>query len=262
MRKSGAWLIALVTTLLATGSARAATTSGCTAITSLPTTITTSGVYCLTSDMTYNPGSTTGTSAITINVPATNNTNPVVIDLGGYSLRCINGGTYCGGTYGIRYTAGVSGAGGLVRNGRITDFGIGAWLGTAHVTVRDMHFDAISMSGVTGVYIDGSSYDVVIERNVFNCTLPGKTVPATNSYGVNIWYSSGLITISHNAFDHCWYGVKQTGAWYPLVNANTFQSLGYNVTGTGAFLRDNISISAGPFPTGGNFHDFGNNSDF
>ncbi len=84
--------LALLAVVLITTPARGETTN-CTAITSIPATITTQGIYCLTGNLSGNLA--TG-NAITIN------TNNVTIDLNGYKLgNRISDVTSSSNTYGI-----------------------------------------------------------------------------------------------------------------------------------------------------------------
>jgi hypothetical protein len=123
-----------------------AETTECTVITSLPYTITTQGIYCLTSDLSTGMG--TG-NAITI---ATNN---VVIDLNGHKL----GGLAAGPGTGARGIYANQRKNITIRNGTIRGFMEGIWLsdGSPYTTSQGHLIEDIraNMNTSTGIHVDG-----------------------------------------------------------------------------------------------------------
>jgi nitrous oxidase accessory protein NosD len=141
MKRIGSFLCASVL-LVAAGFAPAqAETVNCTAITSLPYTISTQGVYCLTGHL--NTGITTG-NAITIN------TNNVVLDLNGFKIGGLSAGlgTAANGIYAYR-RQNIT-----VKNGTVRGFIIGVFIedgdplvSAGHV-IEDIRADQNTTGGI------------------------------------------------------------------------------------------------------------------
>jgi hypothetical protein len=210
---------------------------GCTPITSVPVTITTSGVYCLTGNLTL-----AAPSAPAITVSA----NSVVIDFHGYRL---NSGT----------TAPLSGVGirvdtphATVRNGHIVGFSVGVFSFAKATIVEDMRLSNNHQSGV-----DSEGLDTVVRRNVCvlnelaNCIrigAGGSRVVDNDIAGVPEGGGTGIFISGLNAF--------------VVGNRLTRLSVGiqFGAYGSGKY-RDNLTSNVRePFVTGGGAGiDVGNN---
>jgi hypothetical protein len=119
-----------------------AETTQCTAITSLPYTITAQGIYCLTDDL-----STTMTSGNAIEIQANN----VILDLGGHRL----GGSAAGlGTTAFGVFA-VQRQNLVVRNGTIRGFYVAVWVDDVNppsatgVVIEDLRIDQATYEGIS-----------------------------------------------------------------------------------------------------------------
>lgn len=125
----------------AAGTARAQS-GACTPITTLPTTITSAGVYCLTGNLSYSVASST---AILVNNDA------VVIDLNRFRLRYTAG---TNGSIAVEIPSGYKNV--TVRNGMISDFGSGVRTAGLGTTVEDLRLSNSSLtvsSGADGAVI-------------------------------------------------------------------------------------------------------------
>ncbi len=149
-----------------------AETINCTAINSLPATISVSGIYCLKTDLST---SLTSGTAITIS------TNNVTIDMNGLKLGGLGGG--------INSTAqGIFAKNRLsieIRSGTIRGFGTGIFLqatpagtGGGHI-VRDMLIDG---SGSTGVMFFAVRYSVLRDSRIFDIGYPENGFQAIGVY--------------------------------------------------------------------------------
>jgi len=151
-----------------------AETTECTAITSLPYTITTQGIYCLTSDL--STGMTSG-SAITI---ATNN---VVIDLNGHKLGGLAAGP---GTY-ARGILAYQRKNITIRNGTVRGFvvGIALWDDSPFTTSQGHLVEGIraDLNTYYGIYVEGQGN--VIQNNQVVST-GGTQTGATDAYGIAV----------------------------------------------------------------------------
>jgi hypothetical protein len=161
MRRIPVTAVSLLLTLISWLATPRPAAAACTQIT-VPVTIGTSGVSCLTADASYSP--TTGyTAAILINVPSSSSTQQVVIDLGGYELACT--GSNCGLTSGVYANNANDGV--VVQNGRITNFDIGVYLYSGNsALVRDLRLYSANPS-MTGIYVDSIFNYLVAQRNSF-----------------------------------------------------------------------------------------------
>jgi hypothetical protein len=133
----------------------------CTPITTVPTTITTSGVYCLTGHLLYTL--TTGT-AITVDV------NGVVIDFNGYRLLSSFGPAYPVTAVEVTAEKNVT-----IRNGAISEFNIGVNSAARSTIVEDMRL----FDGVFGIQTNAGGS--VIRRNYFHQTFSSILVYGPNS---------------------------------------------------------------------------------
>jgi hypothetical protein len=211
--------------------------SSCTPITSLPTTITAPGYYCLTSDLATNM---TSGAAITIN------TDDVVLDLNGFKLDGLAAGT---GTLadGIRadYRQNIT-----IRNGTVRGFFEG-------IVLIDPNFSGISRGHVveyiradqnryTGIRILGIG---VIIRNNQVLNTGGSTY--VHAYGISV-SGNGARVLNNDVIDT----VDQGGTSYGILFFNSFGSFAVNnriswadvgieffAAGAGAFgkYRDNLT---------------------
>jgi len=186
----------------------AAETINCTAITSLPATISGGGVYCLTGNLVTSAA--TG-AAITISSPN------VTLDLNGWRLAGLGAGT---GTQ----TVGIlsSAANVTIHNGIVRGFKTGITLAGASNVVEDVLAD---QNRVFGMYISGVGS--IIRRNVISNT-GGGTAADNEVYGI---YCDG-----HEAriIDNDVSQTFRSGVAQP-VNA----AYGIRFTGTAALAENN-----------------------
>jgi hypothetical protein len=195
-----------------------AETLNCTPITSLPTTISTQGLYCLTGNL-----ATAQTSGNAITITANN----VTLDLNGWKLGGQAAGT---GTtaFGIFSTA----ANVTIKNGIVRGFIIGIYLSGRGAVVRDMLIDQNTQIGIE---INGPG--AVIEHNQVVDTGGSTTSTNVSAFGVYGFSSALGARISDNTVS----GLTATGAggeWGILALANN------------STLRDNV-VSDSARPTGG-----------
>lgn len=123
-------------------SAAQAETTNCTAITAVPYTISTPGVYCLTGDLSANftaspaPCGPSNSTNVAIKIYS----DDVVLDLNGHTLK---GSAVCD-TTGIV----VSGSNNTVRNGTVQSFTTAVWIYNDGHVIEDMHLDQNTDIGV------------------------------------------------------------------------------------------------------------------
>jgi hypothetical protein len=140
---------------LAVAAPAAAETVNCTPVTSVPVTITTSGLHCLTENLTFQ-----GQSGAAITVQASG----VVLDLNGHTLQ----GPANGQAIGVH----LSGAGNaIVRNGHVSGFYIGVFSANTALftTVEDLRIDVLG----NAAGIDSRAQGDIIRRNVVRLGSPG-----------------------------------------------------------------------------------------
>ena len=193
-----------------------AETINCTPITSLPTVISTQGLYCLTGNL-----ATSQTSGIAIEITANN----VTLDLNGWKLGGQGAGT---GTtaYGI-YSDAVNVT---VKNGIVRGFRNGIWLNGRGATVQSITADQNTVGGIVV-----SGVGSVVQGNQVVDT--GGSTTATNVPAVGIEADSGGSTVSNNVVA----GLTATG------NGNEY---GIYNSGANSTVRDNV-VSDTAKPTGG-----------
>jgi hypothetical protein len=211
----------LTTSVLAAAFLRAtvvlAETVDCTPVTSLPATISTQGIFCLTGNLATNIASG---NAITITA------NNVTLDLNGWKVGGQAAGTATLAT-GIYTTA----ANVTIVNGIVRGFGTGIYRGGRGAVLRDMLIDQnINL----GIYINGEG--ALIEHN--------RVVDTGGSAGTNvnvagIFADSGSIgaRISNNMISG-------------LTSSGSGSEWGIIANGPNATLRDNV-LSDSARPTGG-----------
>jgi hypothetical protein len=193
-----------------------AETINCTPITSLPTTITTQGIYCLTGNLST---SQTSGNAITINA------NNVTIDLNAWKLGGQGAGT---GTtvYGVYSTTDNV----TIKNGIVRGFIVGVYLGGRGAVVQDVLADS---NTYVGVWVAGLG--ALVEHNqVVNS---GGSTTATNVYAYGIAATGSSSLVSDNMIS----GITATGTGYEY---------GIYISGANSTVRDNV-ISNTILPTGG-----------
>jgi len=169
----------LLNLLLLTSAVHAETTN-CTAITTLPYTITTQGVYCLTGNLATSMASG---SAIYIQ------TNNVTIDLNGFKLGGLAAGTGTT-TYGI-YAFQHKNI--TIRNGTIRGFFYGIFLNdvTPYTASQGNLIEHIRVEQNTYTGIDARGRGNIVRYNQVVDT--GGRTPATGAYGIAIYGPSARI---------------------------------------------------------------------
>jgi hypothetical protein len=132
--------------VLPAGAAVEAETVNCTPITSLPATITSQGVYCLTGHLT-----TSQTSGSAIGIAAPN----VVLDLNGWKVggQAAGKGTYAAGIYSSQINV-------TIKNGIVRGFRYGIHLLGAGAVVEDVRAD---QNTIRGIYLSGDGS--IVRRN-------------------------------------------------------------------------------------------------
>ena len=178
--------------MLFSSTARAETTQ-CTPITTIPMTITTQGIYCLTGNLAGNLASVTAITIIT---------NNVTIDMNGYKLGNLAAGAGTG-SDGIdaQDRKNIT-----IRNGTIRGFHTGIWLAgplsSGHL-VENMRMDGNTYRGIR---VDGKGATV---RNNQVVTSGGTTVPTfVDAQGILVRNGYGARIINNSVADT----VEQTGA--------------------------------------------------
>ena len=193
-----------------------AETVDCTPVTSLPATIDTQGIYCLTANL-----ATSQTSGYAIHITANN----VTLDLNGWKVGGQAAGTGTN-TYGINSAANNV----TIRNGIVRGFQYGIWLTGRGAVVQDMLVDR---NTTVGIYVNGQGG--VVEHNQVVDT--GGSTASSNVQAVGIESDSGSVMITNNMVS----GLTATGAG----NEWGIYSGGANST-----VRDNV-LNDTATPTGG-----------
>ena len=193
-----------------------AETINCTPITSLPATIDTQGVYCLTGNLAT--GMTDG-SAITITA------NNVTLDLNGWKVggQAAGTGTDATGIYSTAVNV-------TIKNGIVRGFEAGIILEGRGAVVRDMLIDQNTATGI-GVVGEGA----LIEHNQVVDTGGATNGTDVVAYGIEVFGEGS--TVSNNVVS----GVAATGA---------ATEWGIYAVGTNSTVRDNV-VSDTAIPTGG-----------
>lgn len=203
MRTPAAIFLAAAAMLASAPTPVRAETVTCTPITTLPATITTQGVYCLTKHLYF---AATGGQAITIG------TNNVTIDCNGWAIDGRAGGA------GVQ-TTGINANGSnntVVRNCTLQGFGVGIYIAGTGTQVED---NKVLSSRGLGIELYGSNYTV--RRNEVRATGGGTAFP--NATGIR---ASG----SGDLHDNLIAGVHATS-----LNANGI----YMGIGTGSNIAGN-----------------------
>jgi hypothetical protein len=197
-----------------------AETLNCTPITSLPTTISTQGLYCLTGNLATAVGAD-GYNAITINA------NNVTLDLNGWKLGGQGAGAATQATGIYSEAANVT-----IENGIVRGFGWAIWLTGRGAVVQDMLID---QNTLLGIYINGSA--TVVEHNQVVDTGGSTAFANANAYGIYANCSGVGSLITNNTVS----GVTATG---------TSSEYGISTCGPNSTVRDNV-VSDTHIPTGG-----------
>ena len=193
-----------------------AETINCTPITSLPATIDTQGLYCLTGNL-----STSQTAGTAITITANN----VTLDLNGWKVGGQGAGT---GTlaYGI-YSSAVNVT---IKNGIVRGFYVGIELDGRGSVVQDMLADQNTR---VGILVEGDG--AVVEHNQVVDTGGSTSSANVNAYAI---YAGGIgSTVSNNMVS----GLIATGVG---------NEWGIDVNGANSTVRDNV-IGDAAKPTGG-----------
>jgi hypothetical protein len=195
-----------------------AETLNCTPVTSLPATLSTQGIYCLTGNL---ADAITSGNAITITA------NNVTLDLNGWKVGGQAAGTGTA-AFGIYSTA----ANVTVKNGIVRGFYYGIYLTGRGAVVRDMLIDQNTWGGIL---VQGEG--TVIEHNQIVDT--GGTTGGTNfnAVGIDSYDTSVGTRISNNTIS----GLNATGSG---------SEWGMYVGGTNSTASDNV-VSDNAKPTGG-----------
>ena len=219
--------------MLFSSTAQAETTQ-CTPITSIPTTITTQGIYCLTGNLSGNLASG---YAITI---ATNN---VTIDFNGYKLGNLGAGPATA-AYGI-YASQKKNI--TIRNGSIRGFYYGIALSdVSPYTSSSGHLiEDVRLDGNTyrGMFIMGTGN--IIRNNQVVKT--GGSTNATSSYGIAV-YGPGARILNNDIIDvaattNSAYGVYISSGDGTVVEANRISSVSTSGSSYGIYLFSGLRIT-------------------
>ena len=169
--------------LLAVGLAAPAhaETLNCTAVTSLPATISTQGIHCLMGNL-----ATAQTSGDAITITANN----VTLDLNGFKLGGQAAGSATGAT-GILSTANNV----TVKNGIVRGFRTGIFLQGRGAVVEDLLVD---QNTLTGILVTGQG--AIVRRNQVVDT--GGSTFSTNVFAVGIQANGTGSLVEHNVVEH------------------------------------------------------------
>ena len=262
--------------MLFSSTARAETTQCTAAITSIPTTITTQGIYCLTGNL---AGNLTTGDAITIS------TNNVTIDFNGYKLGNLAAGpaTYARGIY-AKQKKNIT-----IRNGTIRGFNYGILLSddsnytnsSGHL-IEDLRLDGNTYAGMliagTGsivrnsqvVKTGGSTHSADAYAFGIMAYGPGSrvlnnevidVVSATgNTYGIYISQGDGTVVegnrISNVSTSGLSYGIIMGYSLNVMLSDNRIAGVPHRGilydtgTATGIFMNNTVSGSGTPFSGG------------
>jgi len=215
----------LLNMLLLTSAVHAETTN-CTAITTLPYTITTQGVYCLTGNL-----ATSMTSGNAIDIQ----TNNVTIDLNGFKLGGLAAGTGTT-TYGINANQRKNIT---IRNGSIRGFFYGIFLNDNYPYTASqgnlIEYIRAEQNTYIGIYARGRG-NIVRHNQVVDT---GGRTPANNAYGIAI-YGPGARTLDND--------ISATAA----TGANSGYALYLFQADSAVVERNRIDdVSSGTAPTSG-----------
>jgi hypothetical protein len=193
-----------------------AETLNCTPITSLPATIDTQGIYCLTGNLAT---SITSGNAITINA------NNVTLDLNGWKIggQAAGAGTAAIGIYSTAVNV-------TVKNGIVRGFRDGIILEGRGAVVRDMLID---QNTTVGILVDGSG--AVIDHNQVVDT--GGSTASANISAIGIEAGGTGSTVINNMVSN-------------LTATGSSDEYGIAATGNNSTVRDNV-ITDTTKPTGG-----------
>lgn len=229
----------------------------CTTISSVPTTISSSGTYCFTSDLEFESG--TSWAAITIT------TSQVAIDLQGHILN--NSPNNTGNKTGITVSGSTLEDIKIV-NGSIQNFYKGIQVLGKNLTVQDMIVTADSSSN-TGIYVDTAENAHILNNqvtagygiyltDVFNTHVVNNSITGA-VYGIFGAFSD--VTVRDNTITSIDYSGQSTvyGVYYNgtggVVDNNIIQNLNgkglYMYNGSGAVYRNNTVVSSLTAYTGG-----------
>ncbi len=201
-----------------------AETVNCTPVTSLPATINSQGLYCLTGNL-----STSQSSGIAITI----NANNVTLDLNGWKVggQAAGAGTTA---YGIYSTANNV----TILNGIVRGFYIGIYLSGSGVVVHDMLVDQN-----TSIGIDTGGQGTLLEHNQVVST--GGTTTGGNVYGI---YMGGpgsrainndiANTVRNSANTSAAFGLRTTGSPSFVENNRVSDSVDY-----GIYSSNNLDVT-------------------
>jgi hypothetical protein len=193
-----------------------AETLNCTPLTSLPTTINTQGIFCLTGNLATNIAAG---SAIIITA------NNVTLDLNGWKLGGQAAGTEAVGIYST--AANVT-----IKNGIVRGFSFGTYLTGRGAVVRDMLIDQNTNAAI---YVDGPG--ALVEHNQVVDTGGSTAGTVENVFGIWADSSSAGTTLSNNTVS----GLTGTGSG---------SEYGIIAGGPNSTVRNNV-VSDTAKPTGG-----------
>jgi len=238
----------------------AADGDGCTAITSVPTTITKAGVYCLKADLSF---SSTSGNAVTVA------SDDVTIDLGAHTLDNLGSGTQ---TTGVGTSGSRSNI--TVQNGTVSGFGTGVKLAGSGALVENIR----AASNSAGIDVSGTGAIVrnnQIVSSYVGIVMTGNGSRALNNdvaeftgYGINPYTSSGMV-VEGNRFSASKtaplsaYGIYITGGNLLVVNNRVLEepkgAPGLFVSNSAVVvIRDNIFSGCTHGDQGTTITDLGN----
>ena len=213
-----------------------AETVNCTAITSVPVTITTEGIYCLESHLT---SAVPNVAAITVDA------DDVVIDLNGFTLAGLGGsGTQA---------AGISSAEGrtniTIKNGTVRGFLHGIRLSNAdgNIMIEGIRAEQNTSAGIRVSVVGGSSS--IIRNNQIVVT-EGTTIFGENADATGIFLVSGTHRVVNNEVIRTEAtgtgkasAIRLNGVVGSVVENNRLSNLSIPISGTG--------VDVDPAPVGG-----------
>lgn len=224
-----------------------ADTLNCTnTISSLPATLSTSGTYCLTSDLQINIS-----SGFAISILA----NDVTLDFNGYTISNTNINISSNTSYGVIAQGTVNS---VIKNGKLDSFryGIAIYSGATPAYVPVVDSMQINRSVQVGIGIDASG------AIVKNCIVTNTGLNLfDNSYGIVIFslsQSSSNLIQNNIILKTSVYSNKGTGI--AIFNSNsavveqnriigaTKSAVSYDIYSTGGVMRDNLQHLNGSFP--------------
>jgi parallel beta-helix repeat protein len=180
-----------------------AETTQCTAITTVPYTITTSGTYCLTGDLISN----TAVEAVQINA------SDVVIDLNGHTLSCVG---LCSAGFNTAIVNNVT-----IKNGTIKGFVLAIQIDTNADNYGHLVEDIRAQTnGSNGIIVNASNS--IIRNNIVTNT--------AGSSGIFVGYGSGNRVINNEVIESANIGIYVYSSNNTIIDGNR---VGNQALGTG-----------------------------